>query len=129
MLLDFSQDTRTPVPMETHDPRSSSSTSSTFSFPGDEDENAAAMVGLPTPSQAALLKIDIGALLGPDFVPMANDILRMVCIQVAIQAMMVLAGGGGETRFFSAEFLMLVFYIALGVMLYWLAVRKLMIFT
>jgi hypothetical protein len=40
--------------------------------------------------------------------------------------MLVLAGG--DAKFFSSEFLMLVFYIALGVMLYWLAVRKLLIF-
>lgn len=78
----------------------------------------------------ALVKIDLGSAIGSDFVPMANDVVRMVCIQVAIQMMLVLSSSGGEgIAFFSAEFLLLVFYIALGVMLYWLAVRKLLLFV
>jgi hypothetical protein len=89
------------------------------------DENVGAAF-VPTAPIEALLKVDIGAMFGPDAVPMANDVLRMLCIQVAIQAMLVLAGG--DARFFSADFGMLVFYIALGVMLYWLAVRKLLVF-
>lgn len=73
------------------------------------------------------MRVDIGEAFGSDFVPMANDIVRMVCIQVSIQVMLVLAGASG-VRFLSADFLLLVFYIALGVMLYWLAVRKLVVF-
>ena len=79
------------------------------------------------PPASTMFRIDVGDAFGPDFVPMANDIVRMVCIQVAIQLMLVLAGGNG--KFFSTDFLLLVFYIALGVMLYWLAVRKLVVFT
>lgn len=75
----------------------------------------------------ALLKVHVSDSVGPDFAPMANDVVRMVCIQAAIQLMLVLSGGGDQ--FFSAEFLLLVFYIALGVMLYWLAVRKLLLFV
>ncbi len=90
------------------------------------------LIGLavsPPPTMTnAIFNIDVGEVFGPDFVPMANDVLRMVCIQVAIQVMLVLAGASG-VRFFSADFLLLVFYIALGVMLYWLAVRKLLLFT
>ena len=81
--------------------------------------------GLST--SGTLLRVDVGQWLGPDFVPMANDVVRMVCIQVSIQLMLVLAGG--NMRFLSTDFLLLVFYIALGVMLYWLAVRKLIVFT
>lgn len=78
----------------------------------------------------ALVKLDMSAAIGADFVPMANDIVRMVCIQAAIQMMLVLSSGGERgIAFFSAEFLLLVFYIALGVMLYWLAVRKLLLFV
>lgn len=84
--------------------------------------------GIPsTTGQNSLLRVDIGEAFGSDFVPMANDIVRMVCIQVSIQVMLVLAGASG-VRFLSADFLLLVFYIALGVMLYWLAVRKLVVF-
>lgn len=85
-----------------------------------------------SPAQApSLFRVDVGGWLGGDFVPMANDVLRMLCIQVSIQLMLVLAGGGGAAamRFLSSDFLLLVFYITLGVMLYWLAIRKLVVFV
>lgn len=86
---------------------------------------------LPPPQQqSSLFTIDVSSTIGPDFAPMANDVARMVCIQVAIQLMLVLASGGANgIAFFSSEFLLLVFYIVLGVMLYWLAVRKLVVFA
>ena len=81
----------------------------------------------PMPSAASsLFSVDIGEALGLDFVPMANDIVRMLCIQVAIQIMMMLSGASG---FFTADFVMLVFYTALGLTLYWLAVRKVVVFV
>jgi hypothetical protein len=76
----------------------------------------------------SLFNVEIGSLVGNDAVPMANDVLRMVCIQFAIQAMLVLSGESME-KFFSTEFLLLIVYIVLGVMLYWLAMRKLVVFT
>lgn len=82
------------------------------------------------PQQSSLFTVDVSSTIGPDFAPMANDVARMVCIQVAIQLMLVLASGGANgIAFFSSEFLLLVFYIVLGVMLYWLAVRKLVVFA
>lgn len=85
---------------------------------------------LDTPTAgASLWRLDIGSAVGADYVPMANDVLRMVCIQVAIQVMLVLADPSGRTSFFSADFLMLVVYITLGVMFYWLALRKLVVFA
>jgi hypothetical protein len=74
-----------------------------------------------------VFKVDIASVFGPDAAPVANDVLRMFCIQVAIQAMMVLAGGG-DARFFSSDFFLFLLYIALGVLLYWFAVRKIVIF-
>ena len=85
------------------------------------------------PTASSLYQIGVGGWLGGDFAPMANDVVRMICIQVSIQLMLVLAGtgtgGGTGMRFFSSDFLLLLFYVALGVMLYWLAVRKLFVFT
>ena len=77
----------------------------------------------------ALWQLDVGRAVGADYVPMANDVLRMVCIQLAIQVMLVLADPTGRTSLLSTDFLMLVVYITLGVMLYWLALRKLMVFV
>lgn len=83
----------------------------------------------PMPSiTESLFNIDISEALGLDFVPMANDIMRMLCIQVAIQIMMVISGAPG-TSFLTADFLLLVFYTALGLTLYWLAVRKIVVFV
>jgi hypothetical protein len=83
----------------------------------------------PMPSAAAsLFNVDISEAFGVDFVPMANDIVRMLCIQIAIQIMMVLSGAPG-TSFLTADFLLLVFYTALGLTLYWLAVRKIVVFV
>lgn len=83
----------------------------------------------PTASpMESLFRVDIGDAIGADFVPLANDVARMICIQVAIQVMLVLSGAR-DVSFFSSDFLLLVFFTALGVMLYWLAVRKLVVFT
>lgn len=81
----------------------------------------------PAEKLVSMFTVDVGTLVGPDFVPMANDVVRMVCIQLAIQVMLVLASQS-SVSFFSAEFVMLLFYVVLGVMLYWLAVRKLFVF-
>ena len=60
---------------------------------------------------------------------MVQDAIRMLCNQVTIQAMMSLSSGSGSDAvpFFSSDFLLLVVYVILGVMLYWLAVRKLVV--
>ena len=81
------------------------------------------------PQTESVWKVNVGRAIGADYVPMANDVLRMVCIQVAIQVMLVLSDPTGQTRLLSPDFLMLVVYITLGVMLYWLALRKLVVFV
>lgn len=58
-----------------------------------------------------------------EYIPMLDDMLRVVCIQVAIQLMLF---ASGESQFFTAEFVMLVIYIVLGVALYWLVAKKLL---
>lgn len=59
-----------------------------------------------------------------EYIPMVDDMLRIVCIQVAIQLMLF---ASGESQFFTAEFIMLVIYIVLGVALYWLVAKKLVV--
>jgi uncharacterized membrane protein SirB2 len=60
-----------------------------------------------------------------EYIPMVDDMLRVVCIQVAIQLMLF---ASGDSQFFTAEFIMLVIYIVLGVALYWLVAKKLVVF-
>jgi len=62
-----------------------------------------------------------------DYVEMLNDIARFTIIQLAIQIMLVLME---PTRFsiFSMDFLLLLVFVNIGVMLYWLVFRKLVVF-
>jgi hypothetical protein len=58
-----------------------------------------------------------------DYLPMANDVVRMLVIQVTIQLMVFLASPS-TVAFFSTEFVLLLTYIVLGVLMYWLVVRQ-----
>jgi len=78
----------------------------------------------PRSSQPSVFIVDVSKHLGADFAPMANDFARMLCIQIAIQVLMTSGGRG----IFSTEFFMLLFYIAIGVLLYWAVVRKIVSF-
>ena len=63
----------------------------------------------------------------PEYVEMLNDIARFTIIQLAIQIMLVLMD---PTRFsiFSMDFLILLIFVNIGVMLYWLVFRKIVVF-
>lgn len=58
---------------------------------------------------------------------MINDILRFSTIQIAIQIMLVLMD---PDRFslFSIEFMILLMFVIVGVMLYWMVIRKIVVF-
>lgn len=77
----------------------------------------------------SLNRVDLSSGFGVDASYMANDLMRVLSIQIAIQIMLVISDASGQTRFFSPLFLSLVIYVTLGVMLYWLALRKLVLFV
>ena len=91
-------------------------------------ELGASVVPPMPPINASMFHVDVGEAFGVDFVPLSNDLVRMLCIQVSIQIMLVLSGMPG-VGFFTADFLLLVFFTSLGLTLYWLAVRKIVVFT
>lgn len=64
---------------------------------------------------------------GPEYAGMVNDILRFVTIQVAIQIMLVLMDSE-RFSFFSLDFLILLMFVVIGVMLYWLVIKKIIVF-
>lgn len=76
-------------------------------------------------ASAPIFKLGISRFLGPEYLPMFHDIVRMVCIQITIQLMLFLSG---DSDFFTAQFLLLVVYIVLGVMMYWLTIRRIVSF-
>jgi hypothetical protein len=75
----------------------------------------------------AMTSVSVSNLLGPEYLPMVHDVVRMVAIQLTIQLMVYLSSPGGGL--FTQDFVMLVVYIVLGVMFYWLVIRKLVAFT
>jgi hypothetical protein len=88
-----------------------------------------ALVGaVPPQAPPPLFPVRVSPSLGPDVTPLANDILRMICIQFAIQLMLALSDPSGVGSVFTTEFILLIVYIILGAMLYWLAIRRIIAF-
>lgn len=71
----------------------------------------------------AVWSFDLSGLVGSEYVPFVQDVVRMVCIQFAIQLLYHLDAPSG-TPFLGSDFVMLLVYVVLGVMLYWLVLRK-----
>lgn len=64
---------------------------------------------------------------GSEYVHMLDDFTRMVAIQTTLQFMVFLSNPG-ERAFLSTDFVLMLIYILLGVALYWLVVRKIVLF-
>lgn len=83
----------------------------------------------PTPEEAALVTLKVSEGLGAEYVPMFQDALRMLCIQGTLQLMTYLSTSSSSSSrkgvaFFTADFILLLVYVLLGVMLYWMLVRR-----
>lgn len=74
--------------------------------------------------EASLYVIDVPK---KEYLPMIDDIARMIMIQFSIQ-LLLFATNPEENQFFSADFILLLIYIVLGVCLYWLVFKRLVIF-
>jgi|TARA_B110000211_G_C13878186_1_gene463957 uncharacterized membrane protein SirB2 len=75
-----------------------------------------------------LVDIDISSNIGTEYVPLLNDVIRMITLQVIIQLMLSLRDNE-EYPFFSQNFFELLFYIVLGLMTYWLVIKKIIRFN
>lgn len=62
----------------------------------------------------------------PEYIGMLEDIIRMITIQVTIQFLYYI--NNTNVGFFTADFFLLMLYIVLGVCVYWLVFKKLIIF-
>ena len=72
----------------------------------------------------ALVDLDVTTLVGDEYVPLVDDTMRMLTLQVIIQFMLMLRSPK-EYSMLSESFFELLFYIILGLMTYWLVIRKL----
>lgn len=61
-----------------------------------------------------------------EYIPMINDLIRMAVIQIMAQMLFVYASNGQEF-FFNELFIQTLFFILLGVLVYWLIIRKIFV--
>ena len=61
-----------------------------------------------------------------EYLPLINDIIRMAVIQITAQLMY---STRNSTNFFSKNFIQMLSFILLGITVYWLIIRKIIIFT
>jgi len=75
----------------------------------------------------SIFEVDISNTLGKEYVEMFNDIARFLMIQIGIQIMLCMSD---PERFsvFTSDFVILLFFIVIGVMFYWLVLRKIVHF-
>jgi hypothetical protein len=71
-----------------------------------------------------LIDLEVSSYLGDEYIPLLNDLSRMITLQIIIQLMLSLRDPE-EYPFFSQHFFELLFYIILGLMTYWLVIKKL----
>lgn len=77
--------------------------------------------------RTSLFEIDITNSLGGEYVEMFNDITRFIIIQFGIQ-FMLFTTDPEKFPFFTSEFIILLMFIIIGVMFYWLVLRKIVKF-
>lgn len=63
-----------------------------------------------------------------EYIPLIEDIVRMVIVQMTIQFLYFINNKDGEA-FFSIDFILLLVYIILGVCIYWLIFKKTVVFV
>jgi hypothetical protein len=71
-----------------------------------------------------LIDLEVSSFFGDEYIPLMNDLARMLTLQIIIQLMLSMRDSK-EYPFFSQHFFELLFYIVLGLMTYWLVVKKL----
>jgi hypothetical protein len=74
---------------------------------------------------SALIQFDLN--IDKEYIPVINDVLRMMAIQIVAQILFVMSSKTKE-KFFNEVFVQTLFFIVIGVLAYWLIIRKLIVF-
>jgi hypothetical protein len=74
-------------------------------------------------SPTALFQVNVSDSVGKEYISLFEDMIRMNIIQITIQLMLYLSGSG--SGLVSWDFLCVVAYVNLGVLLYWLVFKNL----
>lgn len=75
-----------------------------------------------------LIEVDVTREWGPGYAGFLEDVLRMLCIQLTIQILLYCSSDSGTMSFLSTQFLMMIVYVVLGVALYWLVLKRVVVF-
>lgn len=75
----------------------------------------------------AIYQLDVSKMIGKQYVGMFDDMARFVIIQIAIQ-IMLFSMDPSTNQILSADFLILLLFIVIGVGFYWLVFKKLFSF-
>ena len=62
-----------------------------------------------------------------EYLPLINDLIRMAAIQVTAQ--LLHCSRTPDANFFSSGFIQMLSFVLLGIGVYWLIIRKIIIFT
>ena len=73
---------------------------------------------------ASFFVVDVSNQFGADAASAMNDVARMLCIQFTVQVLLYL-NDPRCSSFFSGDFVLLSLYVVLGVLVYWLILRRL----
>jgi hypothetical protein len=76
----------------------------------------------------SIYMVDISSRFGKDYVEFINDLSKAVLIQLAIQLMFYIMEPSAYPMF-SQDFLTLLLYVMLGVSVYWLIFKKIVVFV
>jgi len=61
-----------------------------------------------------------------EYIPLIYDVLRMLSIQITLQFLYYI--NSEESAFLTIDFFLLLIYIVLGVCVYWLIIKKVVLF-
>lgn len=73
-----------------------------------------------------IYELNVTKQLGEEYVPFVEDVMRMIIIQVIYQVMFVIRSPSAFS-IFDGDFIEGVFYLTIGVCVYWLVFKKLVV--
>lgn len=74
-----------------------------------------------------MYNVDVGKTLGTSYVPLAEDVFKTVTIQVVVQLM--LSAIDPNSGFFNPVFWLILAYLILGLLVYHLVLKKLIVIS
>lgn len=88
------------------------------------EEPSSVLPALPPP----LFEVNVTEEWGPGYAVFIEDVLRMICIQLTIQIMLFYSSDSPNPSFLTPQFVIMIAYVVLGVALYWLVLKRVVVF-